>query len=228
VLINDDTSEKNRHRISREINVLVVALLVGGLLSVVGPSPPTDASCAVFKGGRSAPDSERGEKCGSGAGRAPTAGGAIAVPRGSATPGALTRPFGSIARVGGTLTATVFVARAHHLAGTLDAPWPSRHSRTARRHAQTRYHVYQLYFRSKRTGNLDAYKYGITRVGAQRPRGQVKMCEKDYRTRNNTCRYRWIRRNVVGFYRARVIETSYCVRYELKMARRPYGMQRCL
>lgn len=224
----DEASHIKRQAKIRRCAGLTIAVLIGCLLSMIGPSSPAEARCAFFKSGESTPESSSAKKCGSGAGRAPVAGGAVAVPRGSATAGALTRPFGTIAGVGGTLTGTVLIARAHRLAVSLRAPWPNKKSRTAERHAKTRYHVYQLYFVSKRTGKIDAYKYGITRVGQQRPRGQVKRCERDHRTKSNTCRYRWIRRNVVGFYRARVIETSYCVRYELRMARRPYGMPRCL
>lgn len=228
MLIQDETSLKKRHRL-RGPAVATVALLVGGLLGAVGTAQPVDASCAFFKSGESAPESARAKKCGSGAGRpAPVAGGSIAVPRGSATAGALTRPFGTIGRVGGTVTATVLVAKAHHIAVNLDLPWPSRHSRTARRHAKTRYGIYQIYFRSQAMKKVDAYKYGITRAGATRPKSQLRTCANDYRTATLRCHYRWVRRNVVGFYRARVIETMYCARYVMKVGRRPYGMPKCL
>lgn len=230
VQIKDEISDKIRQP-SRSPRWCLVALVPGalaaGLLAITSGGSLAAASCAFYKVGETAPESA-GMKCGGSSRGAPIAGGAIAIPRGSPTAGALTPRFGSIRGLAGTLTATVFVSQIHRLAGDVDAPWPNARSATARRHAKTQYHVYQIYFHNRRTDKVDAYKYGITRRGGERIQRQLPRCRRDPRTHTNRCNGRWVRRDVTGWHRARVIETMYCVRYQLRVGRRPYGMPRCI
>lgn len=65
-------------------------------------------------------------------------------------------------------------------------------------------------------GKVDAWKYGITKhsQGDRRRTDGKRSCERDSRTRRRSCRSKWVRQNIVGWARARVIEAMYASRYK--------------
>jgi len=190
---------------------------------LAAPAPSADALCRMF--GTAGKAAELDKRCSS---TPSMAGPRIGIFRSSAAPGYIGPAYGSIRNVTGTVMAAATAAAVKAYFDAFGVPWPRATTRTARRYARTRYNVYQIFYFDKRAERVDAYKYGITRVGERRPKSQLRACALNPRTHTEDCRYKWIRVRILGWHRARRIEGAYCARYVAARHRRPYGMTRCL
>ncbi|KAA1427530.1 hypothetical protein [Nocardioides antri] len=154
----------------------------------------------------------------------------VAVPRRGTVTGTTTAQWGAATALMGTLMAPAVIDRMKDFVKAQDVPWPNKSSSTARKNRRVRYNVYQIWFTRHSTGKKDAWKYGITKTsaGASRPRSQLSACNGHVVTVWQSCKWKWLRTKVVGWYRARAIEATYCARYVAKKGKRPVGMRRCL
>lgn len=150
--------------------------------------------------------------------RGPAGGSATAVPRGGfyiprdtyGTPGARAN------KVDGS---AVRMRKLRRLAREERVPWPRRNNRMPK---TARYDVYAIY---PIGGGTDTWKFGITRVGASRPRSQLGACGRHFGT---DCDFTWLRRDIKGWTRARKWEAGHAARFKSKFGHCPPGMPRCL
>jgi len=206
--------------------IILLVLFAGMIgLETAGTAQPAEARCR-FVGGAGKLSSEIAKGCGGAPGL--VAGSRIGLLQPSAGRGYVGRPYGSIKGVSGTVMSAATVAAVKSFLDAYDVPLPKADSRTARRHAKTRYNLYQIFYFDKKKDRVDAFKYGITRIGQSRPQGQIKACQKHPRTHTDKCRWKWVRTKIKGWHRARRIEGAYCARYVAARGRRPYGMAKCL
>ncbi len=61
-----------------------------------------------------------------------------------------------------------------------------------------------------------------------RPNKGRRNCQRDTRTREDSCKWKWVRKNIEGFCRARQIEAMYAGAYKKKRGRCPIGMKKCI
>jgi len=208
----------------RKVVLIVVFALVMGL-GLSAPALSAEAQCRFLRHNKM-PAAAGDKRCGGAGGS--LAGPRIGLPQPSSSAGYLGRPYGSIKGVSGALMSAATVAAVKAFLDTYDVPWPRADSPTARRHAKTRYNLYQIFYFDKKKDRVDAFKYGITRVGDERPRSQLRACAVHPKTHTERCRYKWVRVGIKGWHRARRIEGAYCARYVAAKGRRPHGMSRCL
>lgn len=204
--------------------LMVAFALVLGLH--VGPTSTSAQAQCRFIGGAGKLESEVGKGCGGAPGL--VAGLRIGLLDSSAQAGYVGRPYGSVKGMSGTMMAAATVAAVKAYLDTYGVPWPKADTPTARRHARTRYNLYQIYYVDKKKDRVDAFKFGITRAGKKRPTSQLRFCARHPKTHTDDCRYKWVRVNIKGWHRARRIEGAYCARYVAAKGRRPHGMARCL
>lgn len=154
----------------------------------------------------------------------------VAVPRRGTVTGTTTARWGAATAAMGTLMAPAVIDRMKDFVQAQDVPWPNKNSATSRKNRRVRYNVYQIWFTRHSTGRKDAWKYGITKTaaGSSRPRSQISTCNGHVATIWQSCKWKWMRAKVVGWYRARAIEATYCARYVAKKGKRPVGMKRCV
>ncbi|MCL2543703.1 MAG: hypothetical protein FWE71_14770 [Nocardioidaceae bacterium] len=116
----------------------------------------------------------------------------------------------------GTRTKYVKETRMRQFVKKERVPWPNSSSKTARRHRNTRYDVYQIWYKDHETGRTLAWKYGITRIGRRRPESQIGTCNGAEETVWESCDWKWVRQKVRGYFRARAIEATYAARFKAK------------
>jgi len=154
----------------------------------------------------------------------------VAVPRVGIVPGTTTSGWGTATALMGSLMVPAAIDRMKDFVHANDVPWPRKDSSTAKKNRRVRYNVYQIWFTRHSTGKRDAWKYGITKtsLGSSRPASQISTCDGHEVTVWRTCKWKWMRTKVVGWYRARAIEATYCARYYARKGHRPVGMKKCL
>jgi hypothetical protein len=104
----------------------------------------------------------------------------------------------------------------------LKVPWPR--TGTTRAADMSPHNVYQIFARTK-SGKVIVWRYGITKVGASRPRSQLKACEAALGV---DCHWDWVRTDVKGWLKARRVEAGYATKYKSRFGKCPKGMRRCL
>lgn len=138
-----------------------------------------------------------------------------------------------------TLAATkAYVNYASNLPGD-NVPWPNLQLPKAKKtdDDNVRYRIYQVWFtgssefkKKPGPGKTDAWKYGLTEHGQDMRRRNegMRLCERDNRTKNESCESKWVRQNIRGYGRARVYEAAYAAKYKVRRGRCPIGMTKCL
>jgi RHS repeat-associated protein len=104
---------------------------------------------------------------------------------------------------------------------TVTVPFPKKDSVTAKKHANSKYIVYEI--KSPYGGT---YKYGISRqAGLTRANRQVTGCSRYYNSLGipGRCSVVTLHRNVTGYYAARTLEASLIWAYVLKWGECPDG-----
>ncbi|MEV0589615.1 LamG-like jellyroll fold domain-containing protein [Nonomuraea sp. NPDC050310] len=123
---------------------------------------------------------------------------------------------------GGTSGSAATQAQAQTQTATqaVKVPFPKANTDTARKHAQSRYIVYQI----NGPGNRGVYKYGISRVGDKRPQSQLPKCNAYYGVKKG-CSYSRVA-EVTGWYNARLIEATLIYGYARKNGKCPPGQRK--
>lgn len=103
----------------------------------------------------------------------------------------------------------------------MKVPWPKTGSSKASDMAQ--HDVYTIWGESG--GEHITWKYGITKNGATRPKSQLAACSKAL---GITCDWKWVRRDVDGWLKARRWEAHHAARYKATFGHCPPGMVKCL
>ena len=115
---------------------------------------------------------------------------------------------------------------------TLGVPWPDPNSATAQKHRNTKYKLYTIYSLKNAEHYFRTWKYGITRqVADLRPASQLSKCAAYFSTLDGVarkCGYRWIQKNIPGFYAARALEAGFTTRYVFKFGHCPPGQPTCM
>lgn len=219
-----------RRGLQHLVTVMLSALALTSL-SVVFAPPPASADCPLFS--TNTVDGARVPECGPGPGAVSAYGPRIGLPRPSSGAGYYGRPYGTIKAATGVTALAVVASEVRDLVVGYDVPWPKK---TGKR-ADIPYRVYQVWFVGSKNfkmkpgpGKKDSWKYGISmkRQGETRPKKGRRNCEADARTRAGSCTWKWVRTNVIGFYRARRIEAMYAANYKRKRDRCPIGMTKCI
>lgn len=136
--------------------------------------------------------------------------------------------WGRIEKRFGKRTRNVKETRMRAFVKSWDVPWPRKDSKTAKRHRRTRYSVYRIWYTDHRTARKLAWKYGITRKGKARPESQLPTCNGHPDTVWLSCKWKWLRVRVKGYYRARAIEAAYAARFKARTGHCPIGMKSCI
>lgn len=235
----------------RRLVITVVCLLLSTCISVLTPTsasgkdpaapaevrlPPIatkieDRRLCVFLPGMRSPRSVD-TRCGS-LSAAPMrlfSGPATGVPRRGTVTGTTTGDWGLATAAMGSLLAPQVIDRMRTFVLENDGPWPNRKSPTAKKNRKVRYNLYQIWFRRHDNRKIDTWKYGITKtsLGPRRPKSQISACEGHRDSIWQSCKWKWMRTKIVGWFRARALETTYCIRYKARVGRRPVAMTRCV
>lgn len=134
---------------------------------------------------------------------------------------------------GAAAAATLAITSIAVLAKGLAVPWPDENSTTAQKYKNYNYKLYHIYAKADSVNPAErAWKWGITRQdGSVRPQGQVSGCNTYYRRVEGSqasCDWRWIKKDINGWFEARVLEATYAYRYKAKYGKCPDGMLYCL
>ena len=133
-------------------------------------------------------------------------------------------PWGQVAKGGGgVLTFATSVSVLNHLIKSMSVPDVKATTKTARRHKDTVYGLYRLYW--GKPSFKHTYKYGITRRGDFRPKSQLAKCKYGVYgpSANGKCGYHWVFRHIIGWYEARKREASAIAAYKYRFGHCPPG-----
>lgn len=144
-------------------------------------------------------------------------------PRAGSAPSRLPAvPWGELPKASGlAVVAATSISVLNDLIKAQSVPNVRADTRTAIRHRNSMYGVYQIWASRRTIGNT--FKYGLTRVGPSRPRSQVGVCRYHYKEQGLNCGWSWERRGVRGGFHARKVEAGLISRYKLMKGHCPPG-----
>lgn len=223
-------NQRHHGRLLTRLVALILTAFVATGMTVVTASPAS-ADCPLFRGMDA--DEAKTPECGT---AVRPYGVRVGLPARSSGAGYYGKPYGTIKGLTGVIAEAVSNAAVKSMADYYDVPWPRKPKDMTTDKQTKKYRVYQVWFVGSKKfkkkpgpGKKDAWKYGISAHDQKqrRPKDGVRYCERDSRTRANSCQWKWVRQNIVGFYRARKIEAMYAGAYKKKRGRCPIGMTAC-